>query len=88
MRFLTRQTPEARFWKWFVANADRLFHFELDQERVFDALRAQLHRVATGLTFEIGQIDDGKREFVISADGDRVLFPYVERLVAAAPSLN
>jgi hypothetical protein len=33
MRLLKRGTPEARFWKWFVVNSDRLFYFEREQER-------------------------------------------------------
>jgi hypothetical protein len=85
---LKRGTLEARFWKWFVANSDRLFHFEREQEQVFDELLTQLHHVAVGLTFEIGQIDGGKRELVVSADGDRNLFPHVERLVTASPALT
>lgn len=88
MRLLKRGTPGARFWKWFVANSERLFYFEREQERIFDELQTQLHRVAVGLTFEIGQIDHGKREFVVSADGIPELFPHVEKLVAAAPPLT
>jgi hypothetical protein len=39
------------------------------------------------LTFEFGPEENGRREFVVSADGIREAFPEVERLYAAAPSL-
>lgn len=38
-----------------------------------------------GLTFEFSSKKDGKREFIVSADGVREIIPAVERLVAAAP---
>lgn len=82
------QTPEVSFWRWFVESSDRLFHFEMDQEAVFDELSVALHQVDPNLTFEISNIQDGKREFVISADGILESFPAVQRLAAAAPLLD
>ncbi|MFC5461165.1 hypothetical protein [Massilia niabensis] len=64
-----------------------LYEFERDQERIFDSLAAQLHKVDKDLTFEFGPKQDGKREFVISAGGIREAFPKVEALHAAAPAL-
>lgn len=40
------------------------------------------------LTFEFGPIQDGRREFVISAAGIKSAFPAVEALYAAAPKLE
>lgn len=79
-------SPERRFWAWFAANSARLLAFEQDQERVFAELGAALGQVAEGLTFEFGQPAPA-REFVVSADGQRALFPAVQALVAAAPAL-
>ena len=62
-----------------------MFRFEDDQERVFAQLDHQLKRVAQGLTFEFGPESDGRREFIISADGDKRFFPAVRRLAACAP---
>ena len=59
-----------------------------DQERTFDRLSAELHKVEPHLTFEFGPKDKGRREFTISADGIRDAFPAVERLYAAAPALS
>jgi hypothetical protein len=80
-------TPEKAFWKWFQNNENSLFDFEKDQERIFDQLGTEMHKLNPSLTFEFGPKEDGRREFVISADGIRDAFPEVEALYAAAPSL-
>lgn len=79
---------EAEFWKWFTTNEDRLFTFETDQEAVFDELTAEMHRVNGDLTFEFGPLQNGKREFVISAGGIKSAFPAVEALYNSAPKLK
>jgi hypothetical protein len=78
---------ELKFWKWFVAQEDRLFHFERDQEAVFNELARELQRVHPELTFEFGPEHGGARDFVVSAGGIKTAFPAVEALVAAAPKL-
>jgi hypothetical protein len=82
-----QNSPEAEFWRWFQANETRLFDFESDRERVFDELQARLHKVKAGLTFEFGPKKNGARDFVISADGIKDVFPSVILLANAAPSL-
>ena len=80
---------EKRFWKWFQKNEDRLFHFENDQEAIFDDLQQKMTEVEPNLTFLFGPIrDNGKREFIISADGIAISFPAVEALHAEAPPLS
>lgn len=79
---------ETQFWAWFQKNEDTLFHFERDQERIFDALADRMSRVHADLTFEFSSVDEkGKRDFVISAGGIRAAFPAVEKLHEAAPTL-
>lgn len=80
-------TPEQKFWHWFKDNESSLYDFEKDQERTFDRLSAELHKVNSNLTFEFGPKKDGRRDFVISADGIREAFPAVEALYASAPPL-
>ena len=87
MGLFDRPSRERRFWQWFQDHSRRLFAFEADRERVFDELTSALHRVDKGLTFEFGPIQEGKREFVVSADGIRDHFAAVRKLVAAAPSM-
>lgn len=80
--------PESDFWKWFQKNEKMLFDFEKNQERTFDQLEKEMHKVDSTLTFEFGPKEGGKREFVISADGVKEAFPSVEKLYAAAPPLK
>lgn len=82
-----RDSREAAFWRWFQANETRLYDVEKDQEKVFDELQMQLHRIHPSLTFEFGPKEEGKREFVISADGIKEAFPAVISLADAAPPL-
>ena len=76
-----------RFWQWFAANDERLFHFEPDQEPTFNALAAAMNAVDPHLTFEFGPEQDGRRDFVISAGGIKRGFDAVRLLAAGAPSL-
>ncbi len=83
-----KATPEENFWGWFRKNDSALFHFEKDQERIFDRLAAEMNKIHPSLTFEFGPVTEGKREFVISADGIKDAFPAVESLYAVAPLLE
>lgn len=81
-------SKEKRFWSWFQKSEDRLFHFERDQEAIFDELSRQMAAVDPNLTFEFSPVlEDGRREFVISAGGIKDSFPAVEALAAKAPAL-
>ncbi len=81
------QDQTARFWRWFEDNEERVFTFERHRERVFDALAQRLAAVHPDLTFEIGPVQNGTRELVVSAGGIRAAFSAVSSLVAAAPGL-
>ena len=81
-------SSEDTFWRWFTKNEQRIFAFEADREAIFDELGKQMEQVNPELTFEFGPIQDGKREFVISAGGIKSAFPAVEALYAKAPSLS
>jgi hypothetical protein len=85
-----RESPEDRFWSWFVANSDRIHRFESDQNRVFADLAQAFERYSgkrDALVFAIGKEENGVRDFVVSADGISSRFSAVKRLVAAAPSM-
>jgi len=87
MKLFGRESAEQRFWRWFLENSSRLFAFESDREKVFGELSKALGRVHSGLTFEFGSVEEGQREFIVSADGIKDRFPAVLRLVKAAPSM-
>lgn len=80
-------TTESDFWRWFQSNEEDLFHFERQQEAVFDSLADAMQLVHEDLTFEFGPIEGDQREFVISAGGIKAAFPAVEALFATAPPL-
>jgi len=85
--FGARASGEDAFWQWFQKNEVRLFTFEKDQEAVFNELGSRMKRVNADLTFEFGPVQNGRREFVISAGGIKSAFPSVDALYKKAPAL-
>jgi hypothetical protein len=82
-------TNEERFWNWFSNNSDRYCHFENDRDRLFLTLKTELGKINPNLVFEFSnKLEDGSREFVISADGVKRSFPAVMNLVNQAPELR
>jgi hypothetical protein len=80
---LDRRAKE--FWKWVGSHEQEVF-FERDTERIFDAVHQQLRRVNEDLCFEFGPIENGRREFTITAEGISSAFDAVRALVRNAPS--
>ena len=81
------KSPEDKFWVWFTKNQDAIYHFERNQNLIFNNLINELHKVHPNLTFEFGPEIDNQREFVISAGGIKDAFPAVISLANAAPTL-
>ncbi|WP_404355660.1 hypothetical protein [Methylotuvimicrobium sp. KM1] len=88
MGLFAKETEEQRFWKWFQKNESKIYQFENNQEPVLDEISEQLSKYKEGVVFEISQEQNGKREFIISADGLKELFPAVKTLKEAAPSFK
>lgn len=76
------------FWTWFRANDAKLKAMPNADHPFWDTALAQLQLVHRGLRFEMSDPVRGRREFVITAEGDSKLFPLVDALVAAAPSMD
>lgn len=76
------------FWKWFTSIEEDLFyHVEEDPETYASEIHFQLTSVHPDIVFDIPfELVDGKREFILSADGDASLFPVIEDLYSAAPT--
>jgi hypothetical protein len=84
-----QKTKEKKFWDWFSKNSDLYFDFEKNQEELFNTLNKKLNEVEENLTFEFSPLlDNGKREFVVSADGIKSSFPAVIQLTDNAPLLD
>ncbi|MBP1081517.1 MULTISPECIES: hypothetical protein [Bacillus] len=77
---------EKDFWNWFEKNSEDYFQLkESRYESLFNKLHSQLSKINPDLVFEFSaELDSGKREFIISADGIVAAFPDVIRLVEAA----
>jgi hypothetical protein len=86
-RLMSRTPPEERFWTWFAQNSRALLESEDFEGPLFDELTEELEGVEAGLVWEMG-IHEWGREIIISADGNRNLFPTVEKMVAAAPRIE
>jgi len=80
-------SSETGFWDWFKKHEPELFDFENNPENVFAMLAWQLSKVNPSLAFELGSVKEGKRDFIISAEGVKKAFPAVLALAAAAPEL-
>ncbi|MCR8557656.1 hypothetical protein KXD93_08380 [Mucilaginibacter sp. BJC16-A38] len=79
---------QKEFWKWFTKHQEELYHFEDNQEELFDGLSQKLKQVNNNLVFEFSPIrEGGVREFSISADGIKASFPDVIALIEKAPEL-
>src|SRR5437764_14015749 len=84
-------TAQEEFWNWFIRHEEGLFTFdpnnETEREKLFDRLATELQNVHPNLTFEFGP-NEPRREFVISADGNKHAFAAVALLVNSAPPLD
>ena len=81
------------FWNWFKANQEEFYQIDFEKieelEISFDKLDKKLKPLNEHFTFEFSPIlDNGKREFVLSADGYRDAFPDLLSLFKRSPELE
>jgi hypothetical protein len=74
------------FWQWFVRNAATL-HADENLVGVMNRITAEIKKVDRDLIAEISSLKDD-RTLILSADGERKLFPVVMALYAARPSVT
>ncbi len=81
-------TDQRIFWRWFEQNEARFAKAEgADKEQLLDELLDVLQSYCPNLWFETGLADDGIRELIVSAEGDRTYFSDVRTLIATAPEI-
>ena len=90
---LQKKSSEEKFWDWFSDHSQKISAVEdlsdMRLHKLLDPLSKHLNDYCDGLVFEIGYDKETKIfELVISADGNKALFPNVEHLVDAAPPIN
>lgn len=78
------------FWTWFEKNSQGYYLLEEGNlNSLFNKLSKQLSKINEDLAFEFSaDLIEGKREFIISADGILSAFPDVIGLVENAPQLE
>jgi hypothetical protein len=86
-----QQNKEDKFWDWFVKN-ENTYHSQIEnleiRESIFDKLSKHLARIHPDLAYEFSPIlENGIREFTISADGIKDQFPIVKQLIEKAPTI-
>ena len=91
--FHKKQSPEEKFWGWFMDYGQEFISLDgVTDKRIYsllDPLSEHLKDYCEGLVFEIGYDETSNTyELVISADGDKKLFPQVERLAGDAPVIK
>lgn len=91
--FHKKQSPEEKFWGWFADYGQKFVSLDgVSDQRIYsllDPLAKHLEKYCNGLVFEIGYDRASETyELVISADGNKKLFPQVERLAGDAPVLK
>lgn len=88
MGVFAKETGEQIFWEWFQRNESRIYQFENNKEQILNEISEQLSKYKEGVVFEISQEQNGKRVFILSADGLKELFPAVQALKDSAPRLE
>lgn len=77
----------AGFWGWFVGQCAEILALKETDDPFWDVVLGQLRHVHDELRFELSQDAAAEREFIVTAEGKRFLFPLVDALIAQAPSI-
>jgi hypothetical protein len=81
-----------KFWNWFAKNQKALiFINEMEPEqaaKLHDGLDKLLEKCSDNLFYEIGGMDNQKRQLIITAGGNPDFFGEAEKLVGYAPTLE
>ncbi|WP_088361939.1 hypothetical protein [Bacillus cereus] len=76
-----------RFWDWFSYHEKEFYDInEENMNQIFDKVVKYLEKYNKYIGFEfVSELQDGKRELIVTADGAEELFETVFNLVNAAP---
>ena len=74
------------FWNWFSANEGQIKGI-MDDNSIADEFAEELMKMDPELRFEIGRLEGGVYDFVISCGGIKAGIPAVEQLYESAPNI-
>lgn len=81
------EDPVRAFWAWFEQREQKLFKAPGHSEE-FEELWTRLKAISKHLTYECGPESKAPRDLILSADGIKEGFAFVESLADAAPTLS
>lgn len=84
---MTKRNNISEFWRSFELNAAKLAQARSADTPVYDELLDELHEIDDGLFLEFAT-SPGECELIITAEGNKSLFPLAEEIVAAAPAVK
>jgi hypothetical protein len=76
------------FWEWFIDNELGLYEAGDVQTEMMIELIMRLKKIDSMLLVDFGLEEEGKRELVVTAQGDRSKFGLVMKVVEMAPKLK
>jgi hypothetical protein len=76
------------FWEWFVSNEKRLRAIQNDSTQTLSQIGDRARKIDSGLAIEYEPPINGIINVTVSADGNRDLFPLVQRIVQKAPKIE
>ena len=79
-----------KFWEWFEQNEQSIHEdIESEMDKWVPLISEKLYEIDDNLAFEISEVlEDGKRQFIISADGIYLAFDNVIEIYKSRPQLN
>lgn len=88
--FRNRKNKYEVFWNWFTENEETYFQLDEDNlEKNMNQLYSRLQKMNKDFAYEFShELIDGKREFILSADGMVESFDDVMELYESAPELE
>ena len=81
----TQMDPDHTFWDWFSDEAPSLW--TASKVDAMQRIQRELEKQHHGVLAEIGS-DGGGRLLVLTADGERSVFPMIQQLFAARPNVK
>ena len=76
-----------RFWDWLRRNQHRLDRLQTSNQPFWGEILERLHKVRPDFGFEVSDVSEDPREFIITAQGHAPSFAGVDGLTAEAPVL-
>jgi len=76
------------FWDWFAANEKMLRRIQYDSLQTLNLIGERARKIDSGLAFEYEPPKNNIINVTVSADGNRDLFPLVQRIVEKAPKID